>query len=332
MTKWKEDEFLFYSNVLNNNYAMKNLTAAEMNILFALLAKISRNTGKVTEPLENDLTMELNLEEIGGKASVSRLQGRANETLRTIWNVQNSLVTASGSFLNGSKVISAPLFTKLATDTDNGIMEVVLNKEVVNEYLKVDTAEGGKGEFTIINLLKFTNLKKKASKALYCLLSQYQGFGLVKMTVENLKKALFVPEKTINSRFFERYLDVAMEELEASGLFTNMKMSKISKKGSKAITSIQITFKKVGAKQLIHDMLEEKAALQAAQKAVEVVKQPTVQVEEPKEPQKAPLTTLEASDSTPYYALDMFGMPITEAEYVELESYLQEQCELLEGA
>lgn len=112
-----------------------------------------------------------------------------------------------------------------------------------------------------------------------------------------------------------------MEELEASGLFTNMKMSKISKKGSKAITSIQITFKKVGAKQLIHDMLEEKAATQSAPR--ESI-QPTIQVEEPKELQKA-------SDSTPY-ALDMFGMPITKAEYEELESYLKEQCELLEGA
>ena len=223
--------------------------------------------------------------------------------------------------MNGSKLITAPLFTKLSTDVDSGVLEVLINKELVNEYLKVDTAEGGKGEFTVINLLKFIGLKKKASKALYCLLSQYQGFGLVKLTVEDWKKALFVPKNTVNSRFFERYLNPAIEELEASGLFTNLKLTKNSKRGAKGITSCQITYKKVGAKQLVHDMLEEKTVTQTAPR--EAI-QPTIQVEEPKSSQNA-------SDSTTTYALDAFETPITKAEYEALEGYMKEQCLILEG-
>ncbi|MEQ7094215.1 replication initiation protein, partial [Enterococcus gallinarum] len=238
--------------------------------------------------------------------------------------VQSCLVSCSGSFLNGSKLITAPLFTKLSTDVDSGVLEVLINKELVNEYLKVDTAEGGKGEFTVINLLKFIGLKKKASKALYCLLSQYQGFGLVKLTVEDWKKALFVPKNTVNSRFFERYMSPAIEELKASGLFTNLKLTKNSKRGAKGITSCQINYKKVGAKQLVHDMLEEKTATQSAPR--EAI-QPTIPVEEPKEPQKAPLTTVEASA----YALDAFGTPITKSEYEALSKDLKQLCLILEG-
>lgn len=327
MTTWKENEFLFYSNALNDNYLMKNLKPAEMNLFMSLLTKISRNAGSITEPLTADFSMELDLQEIGGKSSCERLTNRSRETLETLQRVQSCLVACSGSFLNGSKLITAPLFTKLSTDVDSGVLEVLINKELVNEYLKVDTAEGGKGEFTVINLLKFIGLKKKASKALYCLLSQYQGFGLVKLTVEDWKKALFVPKNTVNSRFFERYMSPAIEELETSGLFTNLKLTKNSKRGAKGITSCQINYKKVGAKQLVHDMLEEKTATQTASR--EAI-QPTIQVEEPKEPQKAPLTTVEASDSTPY-AEDMFGEPISKVEYEALEGYMQEQCLILEG-
>lgn len=324
MTTWKENEFLFYSNALNDNYLMKNLKPAEMNLFMSLLTKISRNAGSITEPLTADFSMELDLQEIGGKSSCERLTNRSRETLETLQRVQSCLVACSGSFLNGSKLITAPLFTKLSTDVDSGVLEVLINKELVNEYLKVDTAEGGKGEFTVINLLKFIGLKKKASKALYCLLSQYQGFGLVKLTVEDWKKALFVPKNTVNSRFFERYLNPAIEELEASGLFTNLKLTKNSKRGAKGITSCQIAYKKVGAKQLVHDMLEEKAATQTAPR--EAI-QPIVQVEEPKEPQKAPLTTVEASA----YALDAFGTPISKAKYEALSKDLKQQCLILEG-
>ena len=324
MTTWKENEFLFYSNALNDNYLMKNLKPAEMNLFMSLLTKISRNAGSITEPLTTDFSMELDLQEIGGKSSCERLTNRSRETLETLQRVQSCLVACSGSFLNGSKLITAPLFTKLSTDVDSGVLEVLINKELVNEYLKVDTAEGGKGEFTVINLLKFIGLKKKASKALYCLLSQYQGFGLVKLTVEDWKKALFVPKNTVNSRFFERYLNPAIEELEASGLFTNLKLTKNSKRGAKGITSCQITYKKVGSKQLVHDMLEEKTATQTAPR--EAI-QSTIQVEEPKEPQKAPLATVEASA----YALDAFETPITKAEYEALDNDMKEQCELLEG-
>lgn len=307
MTTWKENEFLFYSNALNDNYLMKNLKPAEMNLFMSLLTKISRNAGSITEPLTADFSMELDLQEIGGKSSCERLTNRSRETLETLQRVQSCLVACSGSFLNGSKLITAPLFTKLSTDVDSGVLEVLINKELVNEYLKVDTAEGGKGEFTVINLLKFIGLKKKASKALYCLLSQYQGFGLVKLKVEDWKKALFVPKNTVNSRFFERYLNPAIEELEASGLFTNLKLTKNSKRGAKGITSCQITYKKVGSKQLVHDMLEEKTATQTA-----------------------PLTTVEASDSTPY-AKDVFGNLLTKAEYEALDNDMKELCKLLEG-
>jgi len=317
MSVWKEDEFLFYSNALNDNYRMKDLKPAEMNLLMTLLTKISRNAGSITEPLETDFVMELDLQEIGSKSAIERLKNRNRETLDLLQRVQGCLIACTGSFLNGSKLVTAPFFTKLSTDMDSGIMEVLINKELVNEYLKVDTAKGGQGEFTVINLLKFIGLKKKAAKALYCLLSQYQGFGLVKLTVEDWKKALFVPQSTINSRFFERYMTSAMEELEDSGLFTNLKLSKISRKGAKGITSCQITFRKVGSKQLIHDMIEDSKEPQT------IVQEPTPidQVVEPTEPQKA-------SDSNVYFINKRTGELIPEAEYQALDSNSKQLCEV----
>ena len=105
----------------------------------------------------------------------------------------------------------------------------------------------------------------------------------------------------------------ALEELERKGLFNIINVNKISRAGSRAITSCHITFKK----------LASQAALSTPREAIQSI----VQVEEPKEAQNAPLTTAEASA----YALDAFGTPIAKSEYEALDNDMKEQCELLEG-
>ena len=240
------------------------------------------------------------------KSGVTSFKKSNSTTTAAINKIHRTLMLANLTYSEGAEEVSNSFFTEIRTNSESGILTVYLNARMVNSYLKISKEEG----FTLLNVFQFLELKSKYAKGMFYLLSQWGSKGFVNLSLEGWKEKLYVPKSTNNQDLFRKYIQPALNELEQKGLFEIINVNKISKAGSRAITSCHITFKKLA-----------KEASHGSQKAVEVVKQPAIQVEEPKEPQKA-------SDSTPY-ALDMFGMLITKAEYEELESYLKEQCEVI---
>ncbi|MFS1030276.1 RepB family plasmid replication initiator protein [Enterococcus casseliflavus] len=301
-----EDNFLMISNSFDTVRLWSDLKANEINLLTAIMLEIAKQTGSVYEPIKEDRELSINLKELAIKSGVTSFKKSNSTTTAAINKIHRTLMLANLTYSEGAEEVSNSFFTEIRTNSESGILTVYLNARMVNSYLKISKEEG----FTLLNVFQFLELKSKYAKGMFYLLSQWGSKGFVNLSLEGWKEKLYVPKSTNNQDLFRKYIQPALNELEQKGLFEIINVNKISKAGSRAITSCHITFKKLA-----------KEASHGSQKAVEVVKQPAIQVEEPKEPQKA-------SDSTPY-ALDMFGMLITKAEYEELESYLKEQCEVI---
>ncbi|MFZ4890613.1 RepB family plasmid replication initiator protein [Enterococcus innesii] len=304
-----EDNFLMISNSFDTVRLWSDLKANEINLLTAIMLEIAKQTGSVYEPIKEDRELSINLKELAIKSGVTSFKKSNSTTTAAINKIHRTLMLANLTYSDGAEEISNSFFTEIRTNSESGILTVYLNARMVNSYLKISKEEG----FTLLNVFQFLELKSKYAKGMFYLLSQWSSKGFVNLSLEGWKEKLYVPKSTNNQDLFRKYIQPALNELEQKGLFEIINVNKISKAGSRAITSCHITFKKLA-----------KEASHGSQTAPKEAIQPTIQAEQPKEPQKAPLTTS--------YALDMFGMPITKAEYEELESYLKEQCELLEGA
>lgn len=304
-----EDNFLMISNSFDTVRLWSDLKVNEINLLTAIMLEIAKQTGSVYEPIKEDKELSVNLKDLAIKSGVPSFKRSNAATKSAINKIHRTLMLANLTYTEGCEEVSNSFFTEIRTNSESGILTVYLSSRMVNSYLKISKEEG----FTLLNVFQFLELKSKYAKGMFYLLSQWSSKGFVNLSLEGWKEKLYVPKSTNNQDLFRKYIQPALNELEQKGLFKVINVNKISKAGSRAITSCHITFKKLA-----------KEASHATQSAPKEAIQPTIQAEEPKESQKAPLTTS--------YALDMFGMPITKAEYEELESYLKEQCQLLEGA
>lgn len=302
--KVSEDNFLMISNSFNTIRLWSDLKVNEINLLTAIMLEIAKQTGSVYEPIKEDRELSINLKELAIKSDVASFKRSNTATKTAINKIHRTLMLANLTYVEGAEEVSNSFFTEIRTNSESGVLTVYLNARMVNSYLKISKEEG----FTLLNVFQFLELKSKYTKGMFYLLSQWSSKGFVNLSLEGWKEKLYVPKSTNNQDLFRKYIMPALEELEQKGLFEIINVNKISKAGSRAITSCHITFKKLA-----------KEAIQS-----------TIPVEEPKEAQKAPLTTLEDSDSTPY-AEDVFGNLLAKSEYQALDNDMKQLCLILEG-
>lgn len=306
--KVSEDNFLMISNSFDTVRLWSDLKVNEINLLTAIMLEIAKQTGSVYEPIKEDRELSINLKELAIKSDVASFKKSNTATKTAINKIHRTLMLANLTYVEGSEEVSNSFFTEIRTNSESGLLTVYLNAKMVNSYLKISKEEG----FTLLNVFQFLELKSKYTKGMFYLLSHWASKGFVNLSLEDWKEKLYVPKSTNNQDLFRKYIMPALEELEQKGLFNIINVNKISRAGSRAVTSCHITFKKL-----------VKEASHATQTAPKESIQPTIQVDEPKSSQNA-------SDSTPY-AEDMFGDLITKAEYEALEGYMKEQCLILEG-
>lgn len=302
-----EDNFLMISNSFDSVRLWSDLKVNEINLLTAIMLEIAKQTGSVYEAIKEDKELSVNLKDLAIKSGVPSFKRSNAATKSAINKIHRTLMLANLTYTEGCEEVSNSFFTEIRTNRESGMLTVYLNSKMVNSYLKISKEEG----FTLLNVFQFLELKSKYAKGMFYLLSQWSSKGFVNLSLEGWKEKLYVPKSTNNQDLFRKYILPALEDLEQKGLFKIINVNKISRAGSRAITSCHITFKKLA-----------KEASHGSQTAPREAIQPTIQVEEPKEPQKE-------SDSTPY-AWDMFGVEtLTKAEFDELDKDLQNQCEVI---
>ena len=213
------NEVVKYQNDLNTA-TMRTWTEKEMNILFAVVAKIREKSTYQTQfsfdKLKELTKFKQNLtkkEFVNELISVSKKLGTLNYLERT------------------DDGMSAKLFVLFQTFDINGpdeTLTVMVHPQFEYVFNKIGM------EFTQFELEEFVNVSSTYAKTAYRLLKQYRTTGWWKVTLDDFKALLDVPGSYKSSHIDQKILAPIIEQLGGSdehALFKNLKVTKNKKKG-----------------------------------------------------------------------------------------------------
>ena len=103
-----------------------------------------------------------------------------------------------------------PLFRKFSVKLDEQIVTVRVSEEMeyILNKLNIDT-----GNWTQFEFFEFATLKSVYSKTVYRFLKQYRKTGFWKVSLEDFKSLLSIPESYQASNIDNRVLNQVMKEL-----------------------------------------------------------------------------------------------------------------------
>lgn len=213
------NEVVKYQNDLNTA-TMRTWSEIEMNILFAIVAKIR-------EKSTNNTT--LTFEQIKDLANFKKNLTK-KEFVAELVNVSKKLATLN--YLESSEdemVISLfVLFQTFTIDRNKETLTVSVHPQFEYVFNKIGM------EFTQFELKEFIDVSSTYAKTAYRLLKQYRSTGWWKITIDDFKKLLDVPKSYKSSHIDTRVLTPILEQLggtDDTAIFKNLKVSKDKKKG-----------------------------------------------------------------------------------------------------
>ena len=123
-------------------------------------------------------------------------------------------------------------------------MEYILNK------LNIDT-----GNWTQFEFFEFATLKSVYSKTVYRFLKQYRKTGFWKVSLEDFKSLLSIPESYQASNIDNRVLNQVMKELPS--IFKGLKIHKIkSRRRGNQLLGYEFTFQKESTQKWLDDKFD----------------------------------------------------------------------------
>ena len=123
---------------------------------------------------------------------------------------------------DGADIYQFVLFPTFVIHTNAQTLEVAVNERFAFLLNSLDS------DFTRFELAEFTSLKSSYSKCLYRLLKQYRTTGYVRITTENLRTALAVPESYQNKTMNHDIIKPAVNELRP--LFNSLRMHAVKQR------------------------------------------------------------------------------------------------------
>lgn len=155
------------------------------------------------------------------------------------------------------------LFTTFETFEDTGMVHIAINKDY--RYMLNKVTE----PFTLQNLVEYSNLKSGYSQLTYSLLKEWEGNKFIKLTIDEFRDKLGVPEKYGTSDFNKRVLAPVMEEL--SKFFPNLKLEKI--KTGRKVTDLKFTWSERKKEITMIDSIPETKEIIISQKMDKIIKE-----------------------------------------------------------
>ena len=137
-----------------------------------------------------------------------------------------------------------PLFRKFSVKLDEQIVTVRVSEEMeyILNKLNIDT-----GNWTQFEFFEFATLKSVYSKTVYRFLKQYRKTGFWKVSLEDFKSLLSIPESYQASNIDNRVLKPVMKELPS--IFKGLKVHKIkSRRRGNQLWDMNLHFKKKALK------------------------------------------------------------------------------------
>jgi len=229
------NEVVKYQNDLNTA-TMRTWTETEMNILFSIVAKI-----RDTSTYETTFTFEQIKELSKFKKNLTR-----KEFVTELVSVSKKLGTLN--YLERSEDgLDAKLFILFQTFDIKGsqdTLKVMVHPQFEYVFNKIGM------EFTQFELDEFIHIQSTYAKTAYRLLKQYRTTGWWKVTIEDLRLLLDIPNSYRPSNIDQQILKPILEQLGGSdedAIFRNLKITKNKKAGrgrGGVLTGYTFTFEK----------------------------------------------------------------------------------------
>lgn len=207
------NEIVKYSNQFNAQ-ALRKFTALDLDLLMAIAARVrDKETGEVTFAFE-----ELRqLAHVKKNLTDKELAGRIVE-------VNDRLLACRFRFQDDSRTVQFTLFSGFETDWKTAKLLVEVNPRF--SFLLNDLTS----QFTRFELAEFTALKSSYSKECYRRLKQYRQTGVWKVSIDEFRRLLDVPESYQARDLNKRVLKPIQDEL--GPLLNLVAHKKFQKKGS----------------------------------------------------------------------------------------------------
>lgn len=205
-------EIVKYSNKLNN-IPFKNFEKVDLNFFYAICAKVREKGSELIEiPLD-----EIKVMTEYKSTSVERFKSdlvRMNEKLRS----------CHGIYETNDEIVQFNLFSTFTIVKSRKVLKIRVNPDVA--WLLNNIAK----EFTSFELQEYVSLDGIYAKALYRLLKQWKTHGCTKKYgVSELKELLSIPDYETR-RFLDKVINPAIEEINKSGAFKNLRCEVIKAK------------------------------------------------------------------------------------------------------
>ena len=207
-----------------NLVPMRNFSATEMNLFFALCAKMKdKGTQKIRFEFENlrDLS---DYKPTATKRFSDDLESLYDKMLKLTLRTHKEGVREKFVLFTGFKIDENEKYVEISVNSD---LEHILN-ELSSEFVKYE-------------LVEFTSIRSSYAKTMYRLLKQYRSTGLFKIRIEDFREILDVPKSYRMTDIDSRVLKPIQDEL--SDFFDPLKIKKIKARKGNKIALLEFRFK-----------------------------------------------------------------------------------------
>ena len=218
------NELVKYNNVLNL-VKFENFKALDYDVLMCLCHKL-KNQGDTTKTFTYDeLKKLINFDEQSTTAFDTVLH-------RVLDNQLNLKVKYNDDDVAAGFV----LFPSFIIDKKSKLLSISVNKDLVFVLNELSS------NFTEFELREFASLDGKYTKSLYRYLKQFKTTGWWKVSVEDFRNMLNIPEKHTNKRVMEEIIKPSLSKLNDK--FDDLKCNPIkAKKRGAPVEAYEFTFK-----------------------------------------------------------------------------------------
>lgn len=228
-------EIVKYDNYLNQ-LALSGFSAVELDLLMTICAKMKNQELN---------SVKLSFDEIRGLAAYSKNSN--DELIKSLKETNIKLSRIACTLENESDVIQFVLFTTFWIQKREKALIIQVNPDfrfVLNALDK---------NFTRFELSEFIRLNGRYPKQLYRLLKQFRSTGVFRISLQDLREKMDIPETYDIRDIREKVLKPAIKEI--SPYFEDLKFeAKKEKRRGNPVTGYEFTFKKENVKNIKDDV------------------------------------------------------------------------------
>lgn len=205
-----------------NVVAFKKFNQRELNIFFSICAFMKD---------KGDSTITFSYDEIKQMANLNVPTNQVFEEL--LESTYDKLLQLKIGYVNKDIVEKFILFTGYKINKNDKLVDITINAQyqyILNELSK---------NFTVFELQEFNALVSSYSKNMFRLLKQYKSTGFYKVSIEEFRRLLDIPESYNMSKISVKVIDPIKKEL--SNYFEEFRVEKL--KVGRFIKFLQFSFK-----------------------------------------------------------------------------------------